>query len=87
MIDYGYRSLRASACATALSSVLLPRGCGVAPAGYRRHQIVVLLRKSLVKAAHPKHLRVSGGGEREIPPGEDHQRDHKKSWWSRGPEN
>ena len=61
MSDCGYRSLRAGARATALSA-LLPRGCGGAPAGYRRHRNVVLLRKSLVKAAHPKLLRVSGGG-------------------------
>ena len=67
MSDYGYRSLRAGACATALSALLLPRGCGGAPAGYRRHRNVVLLRKSLAKAAHPKLLRVSGGGERELP--------------------
>ena len=53
MSDYGYRSLRAGACATALSSLMLPRGCGVAPVGYRRHRNVVLLRKSLVKVAHP----------------------------------
>ena len=44
-------------------------------------------RAGLVKAAHPKLLRVSGGGERELPPGEDHWRDHKKSQWSRGPVN
>ena len=63
MSDCGYRSLRAGARATALSA-LLPRGCGGAPAGYRRHRIVVLLRKPLVKTAQPKLLRMSGGGER-----------------------
>ena len=66
MSDYGDRSLRAGACATALPALLLTGGCGGAPAGYRWHRIVVLLRKSQVKAAHPKLLRVSGGGEREL---------------------
>ena len=66
MSDYGYRSLRAGACATALSSLMLPCGCEVAPAGYRRHRNVVLLRKPLVKTAQPKLLRLTGGGEREI---------------------
>ena len=66
MSDCGYRSLRAGARATALPALLMPGGCGGAPADFRRHRIVVLLRKSLVKAAQPKLLRLSGGGEREI---------------------
>ena len=66
MSDSGYRSSRAGACATAPLSLLLPRGCGGAPAVYRRDRNVVLLRESLVKAAHPKLFRVSGGGEREL---------------------
>ena len=58
--------MRAGAYATALPAPLPTGGGGGAPADSRWHRLDVLLLESQVKAAHPKLLRVSGGGEREV---------------------